>query len=95
MAKKMKTTKYYMEFAGNEFVLCPRTEITKKKFDELLKNATKLEDETKGEDEFFVTTSEHLYDKGSYTITAIFVTTSTTDLILEKFECKEGYHFAK
>lgn len=95
MAKKMKTTKYYMEFTGNEFVLCPRTEINKKKFNELLENAIKLENNTKDADEFFVTTSKNIYDKETYTVTVIFVNTATTDLILEKFDCKEGYYFTK
>lgn len=95
MTKKMKTSKYYMEFTGNEYTLCPKTEINRKKFTELLENAIKLENETKDFDEFFVTTSKQVYDMGTYEITVIFVNTATTDLILEKYECKEGYHFTK
>lgn len=88
------TKKYFIEFVGNEFELSGRIKITQKDFISKLENAIKLQEQTK-DSEFYVEVVKNEYDKGNYILTSIRVSTGTSDMYLDKLECKEGFYFTK
>ena len=91
----MKTERYFMETQCYELSLSGTIEITKSKYNEMMKNAKYLMNinNTKCENGYETQMNEYEKDRGNCTTTTTFFSNCVTDFILIKIVCKDGYKF--
>ena len=88
----MKKSKYYLSVEGYECTLVDDTEITKSKFEKMLKDLKKAVKET--EDYEMPTEMNYFeFDNEKYVRKVWVCRSGGCEVILAQHECKEGYCF--
>lgn len=87
----MKTVKYKLIVEVLDDVMVDM-EISKKQYNDTLKNANSIQAE-KSEDDYYI--KVNVEDNGNHIVTTTQINNACTHTILIEYKCKEGYCFSK